>query len=51
MKGSEFFANPQVNLEVGIAALIILIFAGALTGLIPALTAARIEPVVALRDE
>lgn len=50
-EGSEFFANPQVNLDVGIAALVILVIAGALTGLIPALTAARIEPVVALRDE
>ncbi|MEO1712365.1 MAG: ABC transporter permease [Bacteroidota bacterium] len=50
-EGSEFFANPQVNLEVGLAALFILVIAGALTGLIPALTAARIEPVVALRNE
>lgn len=49
--GSEFFANPQVNLEVGLAALVVLVVAGALTGLIPALTAARIEPVVALRNE
>ena len=50
-EGSEFFANPQVNLGVGVIALIILILAGALTGLVPAIQAANIHPVEALRDE
>ena len=49
--GSDFFANPEVDLTVGFGALVILIFAGALTGLIPALQAAKVNPVVALRDE
>ena len=47
----QFFANPQVNLGVGLTALLILVVAGALTGLVPALTAARVQPVVALKDE
>jgi len=50
-EGGEFFANPQINLGVGLGALAILVIAGALTGLLPALQAARINPVVALRDE
>lgn len=45
------FYNPQVNLSVGLGAVILLIVAGGLAGLIPALQAARVNPVVALRDE
>ena len=50
-EGGQFFANPQVRPEVGLGALFILVIAGALTGLIPALQAANIQPVEALRDE
>ena len=50
-EGGEFFANPQVDITVGLGALLILIIAGALTGLMPALQAARVNPVVALKDE
>ncbi len=46
-----YFANPQVHLGVGIASVVILALAGALTGLIPALQASRINPVEALKDE
>ena len=46
-----FFLNPQIKLGVGIAAILILVIAGALTGLVPALQASRINPVEALRDE
>ncbi|MEO1259229.1 MAG: ABC transporter permease [Bacteroidota bacterium] len=46
-----FFLNPQIKLGVGIAAVLILVIAGALTGLVPALQASRINPVEALRDE
>jgi putative ABC transport system permease protein len=51
MPPSDFFRNPEVNLQVAISAVVLLIFAGALAGFIPALRAARIEPIEALRDE
>lgn len=49
-EGSDFFKNPEVDLNIAISATILLIIAGALAGLIPAIKAARIQPVVALRD-
>jgi putative ABC transport system permease protein len=48
---SEFFKNPEVNFKVAITASIILVIAGAIAGLIPARRAARIKPIVALRNE
>ena len=50
-EGGEFFANPEVDMGVGLGALMILVVAGALTGLMPALHAANINPVDALKDE
>ena len=50
-EGAEFYANPEVDFGVGVAALIILVISGALTGLIPAMQAAQVNPVVALKDE
>ena len=50
-EGNDFFANPEVDMGVGLGALVILIISGALTGLIPALQAAKVNPVVALKDE
>jgi putative ABC transport system permease protein len=47
----EFFANPEVNMTVAMAALGLLIVSGALAGIIPAAKAAAVRPVVALRDE
>jgi putative ABC transport system permease protein len=47
----EFFANPEVNLNVAITSLVMLVFVGALAGLIPATKAAGVNPVVALKDE
>jgi len=47
----EMFLNPEINLSVGIGALIILVVAGALTGLVPAIQAANVNPVIALKDE
>jgi putative ABC transport system permease protein len=48
---TEMFASPQVNLKIAISATVLLIIAGSLAGLIPALRAASIKPVEALRDE
>lgn len=43
--------NPTIDIRIAFAALIILVVCGTLAGLIPALRAARIRPVEALRDE
>jgi putative ABC transport system permease protein len=48
---SEYFRNPQVDFGVAISTLIVLVIAGALAGFIPAYRAAKIKPIVALRDE
>jgi len=45
------FRNPEIDMRVGIGALVILVIAGALTGLVPAIQAANVNPVVALKDE
>lgn len=49
--GTKGFANPTVNFELAISALIMLIIAGTLAGLFPAIKASRIKPIEALRDE
>lgn len=48
---SDFFQNPEADFGIAIKATIMLVVAGALAGLFPALRAARIKPVAALRDE
>lgn len=48
---SDFFANPEVNTTVAVSALIFLVIVGAFAGLIPAMKAAKVNPVVALKDE
>lgn len=47
----EFFTRPEINLTVAISATLVLIVAGALAGLFPALKAARIKPIDALKDQ
>ncbi len=47
----EMFGEPTVDLWLAIGATIVLMIAGTLAGLFPALTAARVNPIVALRDE
>ena len=46
-----FITNPSINIGTAIFATVILIIFGALAGYIPARRAARIKPIVALRDE
>jgi putative ABC transport system permease protein len=48
---SEYFVNPQVDFTVALSTLIVLVVAGALAGFVPAYSAAKIRPIVALRDE
>jgi putative ABC transport system permease protein len=48
---SEFFLNPSVDFGTALTTLFLLVFAGALAGFFPAYRAAKIKPIVALRDE
>ena len=47
----EYFRHPQVDFGLGLIAILILVIAGALAGLMPALQAARINPVTAMKTE
>ena len=46
-----FIKNPYINIGTAIFATVILIVFGAVAGYVPARRAARIKPIVALRDE
>ena len=48
---SEFFRNPEVNIGLALTATLVLIIAGVLAGLLPAIQAARINPVKAIKSE
>ncbi len=48
---SDYFLNPEVDFSIALTTLGLLIFAGALAGFFPAYKAAKIKPIVALRDE
>lgn len=48
---SEYFVNPEVDFSVALTTLVLLVFAGAMAGFFPAYRAAKIRPIVALRDE
>lgn len=48
---TQFIYNPTVNFTVAINTVFILVLAGALAGFFPAWRAARIKPIIALRDE
>lgn len=51
MPANDFFMNPQVNLVIAGSATLLLITSGIIAGLVPARKAAKIKPIVALRDE
>lgn len=51
MVQSEYFRNPEVDFNVALTTLFLLVFAGAMAGFFPAYRAAKIKPIVALRDE
>lgn len=48
---SDMFTRPEVDFNKAITALILLIIAGAIAGLVPAQRAVRLKPIDALRDE
>jgi len=48
---SDYFRNPQVNIGMVTIALLVLIITGTLAGLIPAVQAARINPVEAIKSD
>jgi putative ABC transport system permease protein len=46
-----YFMNPEVDFELALTALALLIVVGILAGLMPALRAAKITPIEAMRAE
>jgi putative ABC transport system permease protein len=51
MVESDFFTHPEVDFNIALTTVILLTVAGAFAGFIPAYKAAKIRPIVALRDE
>ena len=47
----DYFANPEINMNVALIATGLLVAAGAVAGYVPARKAAAVKPVIALRDE
>lgn len=48
---TDVLLNPTVNISIAIEVTVVLVAAGALAGLFPALRALKVKPVEALRDE
>jgi putative ABC transport system permease protein len=48
---SEFFVNPEIDFKAAFSAISVLLISGVIAGLIPGIKAARVDPVIALRDE
>jgi putative ABC transport system permease protein len=47
----DYFKNPEVDMRIMFSAVAVIVISGILAGLAPALRAASIRPIVALRDE
>ena len=50
-QGEGLFASPFIDIGTAIIALTVLIVAGVIASLLPALKAASVNPIVALQDE
>lgn len=48
---TDFMRNPTIDISIAIEVTIVLIVAGSLAGLFPAIKATKVKPVEALRDE
>ena len=48
---TDFIYNPRVDFSVAISTVILLVIAGVVAGYFPAKYAAKIKPIIALRDE
>ena len=46
----DFFKNPDVDISVALLSVGLIVLAGALAGLFPAIKASRVEPITALRE-
>ncbi|MES2131957.1 MAG: ABC transporter permease [Bacteroidota bacterium] len=46
----DFFKDPDVDVNIAVSAVVLIVIAGALAGLFPAIKAARVEPITALRE-
>ena len=46
-----YFENPEVNFSVALTAIALLVVVGLLAGLMPALRAAKITPIEAMKAE
>jgi len=51
LPATDYFSNPEVDINVALGATAILVLAGAIAGFVPARKASAVKPVVALRDE
>ncbi|HEY7883826.1 MAG TPA: ABC transporter permease [Cellvibrionaceae bacterium] len=49
--GTELFENPEVDFATALTAVVVLIFSGLLASLLPAVKAAKVNPIAALQDE
>ncbi len=47
----DYVSNPTVNFSIAMTMVVLLIIAGAIAGFFPAWRAAKVQPIVALRDE